>query len=49
MSAFVFAHLGHWTTALAFFGPVVILPLGLYAVVLLDRRREDGRDESGPG
>ena len=35
----VLAHAGHWTTTLAFFGPLVVLPLGLYAVVLVERRR----------
>ena len=28
----VFAHIGHWTTSLAFFAPVVVLPLGLFLV-----------------
>lgn len=35
----VLAHIGHWTTQLAFFGPVIVLPLGLYVVVLIERRR----------
>jgi hypothetical protein len=26
----LFAHIGHWTTSLAFFGPVLVLPLALY-------------------
>jgi hypothetical protein len=30
VSMFVLAHVGHWTTSLAFFGPVLILPLALY-------------------
>lgn len=37
---FVLAHVGHWATNLAFFGPVIVLPLGLYVMVLLERRRE---------
>lgn len=40
MSTFVLAHAGHWVTNLAFFGPVVLLPLGLYMIVLVERRRE---------
>jgi hypothetical protein len=28
----VFAHFGHWSTSLAFFAPVIVLPLGLYIV-----------------
>ncbi len=34
------AHVGHWTTTLAFFGPLVLLPLGLWVVVLVERRRD---------
>jgi hypothetical protein len=30
---FILAHLGHWTTSLAFFGPVLVLPLALYLVM----------------
>lgn len=48
MSPLVLAHIGHWTSLLPFFGPVLVLPLGLYAVVLLDRRGgrlEDDEDE----
>jgi hypothetical protein len=29
----VLAHIGHWTTSLAFFGPVLVLPLALYLVM----------------
>lgn len=39
MSTLVLAHIGHWTTPLAFFGPVVVLPAGLYAIALVERRR----------
>jgi len=39
MSPLVLAHIGHWTTSLAFFGPVVLLPLGLYAAAVMERRR----------
>lgn len=46
MSALVLAHAGHWATNLAFFGPVVVLPLGLYAVVLADRRRGEPEDDA---
>ena len=28
----VYAHFGHWSTSLAFFAPVVVLPLGLWIV-----------------
>lgn len=31
----VLAHAGHWATAAAFFGPVVVLPLGLWAATLV--------------
>ena len=49
MSSLVLAHIGHWTTNLAFFGPVIVLPLGLYAVVLIERRRDpDCSDDSEP-
>lgn len=41
MSAPLLAHLGHWMTTIAFVGPVLVLPLGLYALVLLERRRGD--------
>lgn len=44
MSTLVLAHIGHWTTSLAFFGPVIVLPLGLYAWLLLERRRARGED-----
>ncbi|MBA2349478.1 MAG: hypothetical protein H0V81_14415 [Solirubrobacterales bacterium] len=30
----VLAHAGHWATAAAFFGPVVVLPIGLWATTL---------------
>jgi hypothetical protein len=39
MSTLVLAHIGHWTTSLAFFGPVVLLPLGLYGAAVMERRR----------
>lgn len=52
MRPFILAHLGHWVS-LAFFGPVLVLPLGLYAVVLVERRRGGDEDEAisqpGPG
>lgn len=35
----VLAHVGHWSTTIAFFGPVVLLPVGCYVLVLLERRR----------
>ena len=39
----VFAHIGHWTTSLAFFAPVVVLPLGLFlAARFSDRAPSDG-------
>lgn len=39
----ILAHIGHWTTSLAFFAPVVILPLGLFlAMRLSDRAPTDG-------
>jgi hypothetical protein len=41
VSMLILAHIGHWTTSLAFFGPVLVLPLGLYAVVLIERRRDN--------
>jgi hypothetical protein len=34
----VFAHFGHWTTSLAFFAPVVILPLGLFLTARAGQR-----------
>lgn len=46
MTATLLAHVGHWTTTIAFVGPVVLLPLGLYAIVLIERRRGD--EEGGP-
>ena len=38
----VFAHFGHWGTSLAFFAPVIVLPLGLFLVA----RRTPGPDRS---
>lgn len=48
MSTLVLAHIGHWTTSLAFFGPVILLPLGLYAALLIERRRARGRAPEAP-
>ena len=31
----VLAHAGHWYTAAVFFGPVVLLPLGLWVTTLV--------------
>ena len=42
MTAPVLAHIGHWAMSLAFFGPVILLPPGLYIVTLLERRRGRG-------
>ncbi len=39
----IFAHIGHWATSIAFFAPVVVLPLGLFLAV-----RFSGRAPSGP-
>lgn len=36
----VLAHAGHWLTAAAFFGPVVVLPLGLWAATAFGDRKE---------
>lgn len=38
MSTLVLAHLGHWTTALAFIGPVVLLPLAFWAAAAASKR-----------
>jgi hypothetical protein len=38
MTSLVLAHVGHWTSVIPFFGPALILPFGLYAVMLLERR-----------
>lgn len=48
MSGFVLAHIGQWTTSLAFFGPVLVLSLGLYAAVVVERRRsrQEAAEES---
>lgn len=40
MSALVLAHAGHWAISLAFVGPVVATPLGLWAIVARERRAE---------
>lgn len=39
----VLAHVGHWAAAAAFFGPVILLPLGLWATTL----RGGNRDHPG--
>lgn len=36
----VLAHAGHWAAAAAFFGPVVVLPLGLWATTLRAGEKE---------
>ncbi len=38
----VIAHAGHWLTSLAFFGPVVVLPLGLFLAARLSGRSPQG-------
>lgn len=43
----VLAHLGHWSTTVAFFGPVLLLPLACYGLVLVERRRSTAGDASG--
>ena len=37
----IFAHFGHWSTSLAFFAPVIVLPLGLFLAA-----RFSGREPS---
>lgn len=37
----VLAHAGHWAAAAAFFGPVLVLPLGLWATTLRGGGSED--------
>ncbi len=48
----VLAHAGHWATAAAFFGPVIVLPLGLWAVALRSAKgtaAPSGASRSRPG
>lgn len=40
MTLLVLAHLAHWATTAAFFGPVLVLPLFLYVIALRQRRRD---------
>jgi len=41
VSVFILAHLGHWTTSLAFFGPVMVLPLALYLITRFGNSHDD--------
>lgn len=43
----VLAHFGHWSSSLAFFGPVLVLPLGLYLVARFGK--DDGTGSGDPG
>lgn len=43
----VLAHAGHWATNLAFFAPVLVLPLALYAMVLVGRRHPEEPEDDG--
>lgn len=39
----VVAHIGHWATSVAFFAPVLVLPLGLFLVARFSGRApQDG-------
>lgn len=48
-AALLLAHAGHWATSLAFFGPVLVLPLALYVAARMGRRADarDGDRTSG--
>jgi hypothetical protein len=35
----------HWETSVAFFAPVIVLPLGMYLLILWERRHGDPDDE----
>jgi len=36
----VLAHVGHWLVGIAFAAPVIVIPLGLIALTVRERRRE---------